>query len=855
MTHTAIIRFGAVSYFAEILLNGERIGAHEGGYLPFECVLPGILLAEENRIEVIVTQPDGDEKKHPEFPFAEIPHGKQSWYGGLGGIWQSVALEARDTRHVVASRIRTDLVTGAVSVEADLSRFLCATLVAEIAGPDGVVTATAETAFSAGSAYLEATVPDVRAWSPDHPNLYRLTLHLKLGGEVVDTVGESFGFRSFESRGGHFYLNGEPFYMRGALDQDYYPEGICTPPSTEFLEDQLRKAKALGLNLLRCHIKVPDPRYYEVADRLGMLVWTEIPNVEIFSEKSAARMKSTMEGILARDRNHPSIVAWTILNEDWGTRLREAPDQRQWLVRIFDWLKEADPTRLVVDNSPCAPNYHVKTDINDFHYYRSVPERRGEWDLLTEQFAAAADWTFTPHGDAIRTGEEPLVVSEFGVWGMPHLAALRGKDGSDPWWFAAGVLWGDGAANPQGVEGRFRAFRLDRVFGSFEAFVDSAQWYQFANLKYEIEVLRSHASIAGYVVTELADTQWEANGLMDMERNPRPFADRFAEINSDIVIVPGMDRWAWWSGEELQIAPLIAAGGKAVSEGAMLEWRLEGADLAGTIQAPAVKPLAVAACAGFSIRLPDIERAGMFDLHLRLIGGEGTVLAVNRVSLALHPRRALDVERESFACDDALLVERLVALGYRRAAEDSAQIFITRRLDLRRIQRIERGQRVLLLAERGDGYVRADAAPREQPHIPIVDETPGIPSQPYFTFPGYALVNRDNTIWRGDWVTNFSWLKRAGPFAGLPGGPMLDLTFDRVVPRAVMSGFRPWEFDGRIHGGVVVGWVHKPVATIIEKPHGKGILVASTFRLAEDAPGADPTATALLDGLINLAAG
>ena len=205
--------------------------------------------------------------------------------------------------------------------------------------------------------------------------------------------------------------------MRGALDQDYYPEGICTPPSLAFLEDQLLKAKALGLNLLRCHIKVPDPRYYEVADRLGMLIWTEIPNVGTFTDASARRMRQTMEGILARDGNHPSIAIWTLINEDWGIRLCEDPAHRAWLKDTFDWLKALDPSRLVVDNSPCQGNFHVKTDLNDFHYYRSVPERREEWDALTLEFASGADWAWSPYGDAVRKGDEPLLVSEFGVWG------------------------------------------------------------------------------------------------------------------------------------------------------------------------------------------------------------------------------------------------------------------------------------------------------------------------------------------------------------------------------------------------------------------------------------------------------
>jgi beta-galactosidase/beta-glucuronidase len=377
------LKFGAVSYFCEVLLNGTEIGSHEGAFLPFEIVLPGKLLKAQNEIEVRVTMPSADQRAYPDYPFGEVPHGKISWYGRIGGLWQSVSLEARDARHVESIVIAAGI-DGAVSVDLNFTA-ASAGLAARIGVEDEDGNLVAETEVTAGAAVTaRLSVANPKLWSPDSPNLYALTVEL---GDA-DAVTQSFGFRSIEARDGKLLLNGEPLYMRGALDQDYYPDGIYTPPSLEFLEDQARKAKHLGLNLLRCHIKVPDPRYYDVADRFGLLIWTEIPNVANFTSKAAARMRATMEGILKRDRNHPSIIAWTIINEDWGTRMLENAEHRQWVKDTYDWLKAKDTTRLVVDNSACFPNFHVKTDINDYHYYRSVPERRQEWDDITAQFAA-----------------------------------------------------------------------------------------------------------------------------------------------------------------------------------------------------------------------------------------------------------------------------------------------------------------------------------------------------------------------------------------------------------------------------------------------------------------------------------
>jgi beta-galactosidase/beta-glucuronidase len=336
--------------------------------------------------------------------------------------------------------------SGAVEVILALARDETAAVEAAIASPDGSIVARGHTSTEGRDARLLLEVQQPLLWSLENPALYKITARVTSGGKSVDEWHESFGFRTIETRNGRFLLNGRPLYLRGALDQDYYAEGLATLPSTAFLEDQLLKAKALGLNCLRCHIKAPDPRYYEVADRLGMLIWAEIPNFAQFSEAAAERLQATMEGVLQRDGNHPSIIAWTIVNEDWGTDLDEDPDHRRWLAKAYEWLKTLDPSRLAVDNSPCFPNFHVRTDINDFHYYRAIPDHRAEWDLITEQFASRPDWAFAP--DGLQSGDEPLVVSEFGVWGLPHPDNLRDERGDEPWWFETGELFGDGVAYP-----------------------------------------------------------------------------------------------------------------------------------------------------------------------------------------------------------------------------------------------------------------------------------------------------------------------------------------------------------------------------------------------------------------------
>ena len=852
------IKFGAVSYFSEVHLNGKLLGVHEGGYLPFEFLLPSKMLKSENEVDLRVILPDGNADETPEFPFAEIPHGKQSWYGPIGGIWQSVTLEARNLCHVRHVSIDAHLESGVVIVALELTLSTVGhNIEITITGPNGKTAGAKIMKIENAQIRTQLTVENIFPWSPDTPHLYALHVTIRAEKKTVDSSKHEFGFRSFNTRDGKFYLNGKPLYLRAALDQDYYPVGICTPPSLAFLEDQLNKAKALGLNCLRCHIKVPDPRYYEVADRLGMLIWTEIPNVATFTANSARRMRETMQGILRRDGNHPSIVIWTLINEDWGTRLVEDASHRHWLKETYDWLKALDPSRLVVDNSACHNNFHVKTDINDYHYYRSMPERRAEWNKLTEEFAGGADWTFSPHGDAERDGGEPLVVSEFGVWGLPHPNLLNDKKGIEPWWMETGSNWGDGVAYPHGAQSRFSEISLDSVFDSFHDFINAVQEYQFANLKYEIEEMRAYPAIQGYVITELTDVHWEANGLLDMNRNPRVFHDRFSTVNNDIVIVPRVEHYAAWSGDRFSFGIVIATGSETLPQGLRLICSIDG-----TLQVDLIVPSANALSAitldAISITLPSITKNRMCKIGLKLFRGK-KILSQNSFEIALYqkqvPKAGLTISTH-----DETIAEWAEQMGYQVVAAENSTVHIVHALNAQDIAAMQAGARYLVLADGSTKTyrnLRTDRAKREQPFMPIFDEIPGNLGGPDSQLPNIVLHERNRSIWRGDWISGFSWIKRRGAFAAMPGGPMLDLSFDRVVPHHVMTGCRAWEYAGSVHAGLVVGWVHKPAATIMERRVGKGGLVATTFRLinnpqthAKSSQNDDPVSVFLFHALL-----
>ena len=250
----AMLHFGAVDYHAIVWLNGRRVGEHEGGYLPFEFDVTDALQQGENVLVVRVVDASDDRSRYADFPFTEVPHGKQSWYGPIGGIWQSVTLELRPAVHIVAVKLTPLPAEHAIDIAATLNAALPegGALTATVFDPAGQSVATAQLdADGCGRAVL-ADAPQL--WSPATPALYRVETTL-VAGEMQHALAATCGFRTVEARNGRIYLNGAPIYLRGVLDQAYYPGTIYTPPSLEFLEDQARKAKALGLNCLRIHIR------------------------------------------------------------------------------------------------------------------------------------------------------------------------------------------------------------------------------------------------------------------------------------------------------------------------------------------------------------------------------------------------------------------------------------------------------------------------------------------------------------------------------------------------------------------------------------------------------------------------
>lgn len=256
-------------------------------------------------------------------------------------------------------------------------------------------------------------------------------------------------------------------------------------------------------------------------------------------------------------------------------------------------------------------------------------------------------------------------------------------------------------------------------------------------------------------------------------------------------------------------------------------WRLDAAGAKGSAALDLTPGVQRAGTAAF--RAP--MTPGVHRLDLELTAADGR-LATNSVDLYVHPRRdGPPAGAVSVFAQDAALAERLRALGYRQArSAATADVILARTPEKDSVSACRDGGRLVLLAD--------------QPF----DLDPLFPH-----WQQVRVARRHGTMWLGCWASSFSWLRRTGPFGRLPGGPLLDHGFERVIPDHVITGLNGWTFRGCALAGMVVGWVHKPAALLVDQPYGRGRVVATTFRLLEDAPGIDPTATALLDGLVEQA--
>jgi hypothetical protein len=353
----ARLHFGGVDWSCQVWLNGRDLGRHQGGYDAFSFDLTGALhWNEPEDLSICVTDPtEGDQ-----------PRGKQSrkpegiFYTPSSGIWQTVWLEPVPEICIERLQATPDLDAKTLRVSVSVNRLAQNLVVEALASAGGK-----EIAHVTGpaNATLALNIPDPHPWSPDDPFLYDLNITLKNGDQLVDSISSYFGLRKIGLRKDdqgllRITLNDKFIFQVGTLDQGFWPDGLYTAPTDEALRSDIEFLRRTGFNLTRKHVKVEPDRWYYWCDKLGMLVWQDMPSGNNATVDGRRDFENELLHMVAGLYNHPCIVTWVLFNESWGQYDTES---------LSKWLKNLDPSRLV-DNASGWTDMRTG-DLIDMHNY------------------------------------------------------------------------------------------------------------------------------------------------------------------------------------------------------------------------------------------------------------------------------------------------------------------------------------------------------------------------------------------------------------------------------------------------------------------------------------------------------
>ncbi len=363
-----LLHFGAVDWEAAVWVNGKKLGDHQGGYDPFTFDVTDALKGSGEQELVVGVWDPSSSGTQPRGKQVNRPQG--IYYTPSTGIWQTVWLEPVPEAHITGLKIVPDVDRGRVRLTVHAAGAGADYLVDVLVAGGG--SAINQVGDPAGKPF-DVRLDTVRLWSPESPSLYVLRVVLRQGDKVVDSVESYFGMRKVEvgkdDKGvTRLLLNGKPVFQVGPLDQGFWPDGLHTPPTDEAMKYDLDVTKKLGFNMVRKHVKVEPARWYYWCDKMGLLVWQDMPSGEksvargkgeiTRSPESAKQFELELKRMIDGLHNHPCIVMWVVFNEGWGQYDTE---------RLTKWAKEYDPTRWA--NGASGWNDMKVGDVHDIHVY------------------------------------------------------------------------------------------------------------------------------------------------------------------------------------------------------------------------------------------------------------------------------------------------------------------------------------------------------------------------------------------------------------------------------------------------------------------------------------------------------
>ena len=482
-----LLNFGAVDYDATIFIDGKKVGRHCGAGSSFSLDITKFVKAGSSANLVIQVKDNLRGGKQP--------GGKQSTgyysagcnYTRVTGIWQTVWMEAVCPEALKQVFATPDIDQQQLVVRPEFyEEGNGCTLTVQVFDEKQKLVST-KTAPATNNTVIVLPIKNPKLWSPEEPNLYDVIYTVRdAKGNVLDKVKSYAGMRKIHLAGGYFYLNNKPYYQRLVLDQGFYPDGIWTAPTDEALKHDIEMSKAVGFNGARLHQKVFEERYFYWADKLGYITWAEQASwgLDVNNEEAVRNFLTEWADEVVRDRNHPSIVTWTPLNETWGARdgvyVRFVND-------LYNLTKAIDPTRPVNDASGDA---HVKTDIWSVHDYSREYEKLVENHTFRD---GAPHYRNMGGKDYLADWEgQPYMIDEFGGLGW-----IPKEERANSWGYGAQIE----------TEDEF--FRI---------------------LEKEVDAIKACKGVVGFCYTQITDVEQEKNGVYYYDRRPKFDAAKWKAI-------------------------------------------------------------------------------------------------------------------------------------------------------------------------------------------------------------------------------------------------------------------------------------------------------------------------------------
>jgi hypothetical protein len=853
------LRFGAVNYRAEIWVNDQPAGFHEGGYTPFELTIGDLLRpAEENFIAVralgpVLTTDTTLDGIGPN----ETPH----WRGAItGGIWQSVELVSSNDTYFSRIFVKPNIKDSKALVQTEVENTSKSSRPAalELALDGNAGSARRDIVLRPGhnSIETEVAIPNAKLWSPDHPNLYTLHASLISGSDALDSAEQRFGMREFVVRGQNYYLNGKKIFIKAGFWEGFYPQTLAFPPNADVVRKEIRLAKEAGFNVLRPWRKPPAPMILDLADEMGIML-IGAPPIECMeywpqlAPETGERIANEIREMVLRDRNHPSVIYWELFNEITRHGLARMKDGMSLLAR------DLDPTRIVVDESggwaegahAYPPYGYEAVAINEVHSYKPAPVEPRTYDLYLHLPKQGSD-VRTLGRSAMKAPDGLILVSEVGYGAWPDLPAnverykREGNPLTPDYRYHVMLL--------EGIEKAVREMKWDEIFPDTTALCRASQRVQAEGNRLELEALRLNPRIAGYCLHAYTDGDWVIGaGVLDLFRNPKLVYETVKRVQSPLYVAVQVNPPNFSEGQTAQLR--MQTVNEQDARDGELSWEIIAPD--GSVAHRESEHVSIAAGIGtlLDTKLPSLGPSGTYKVRARLAG------YANEHTFFYLAKKDLQAPAAQFAVLDPKgeLTPFLKTSGLHfREFTGGERLPVVVATDTSRDAKTLRRFSSVMEYVKGGGV----AVFLKTPGIRVIGaKTIGNELVSSGVFPFQTRLREA----RGNWDPVNHGVRPHAIFEGLPVKDFMGQAYLNVCATETIEGIQEppivgslsYEWgttrpDANYHGPRDVWWGSDMVVV----PYGKGRMLLSTLRIGENL-GKDPVADKLFYNMVQWATG